>query len=580
VSADDKLRSLGFGFLLLPATFGCVVRAQAQSLEGRAVPCKGQIISRIEVSSRPPFEVKGSKLQRRLARQMTEMHSTTNPDVVLRFMALRPGMACSELRRLESERILRAQPYLADATVTPYPDDAGGVYLSVITVDEISLILGGGGSGAVPYLRSFRFGEQNIMGEAMSFVGRWSYSENFRDNFSAQLIDYQFMGRPYQLTIDGARNELGGNWGFELSHPFLTDLQKISWRTTAGSREDYRYFRRDELPRPAVNLQRAYADAGGVIRVGRPGRLALLGGSVSYEDEMPEPFPTSIGFGTLERDTTRLLDHRYERNRVTRINALAGFRSVKYLRVTGLESLDGAQDVRKGFELATVIGRGMGLLGGNNNDLFLSANTYIGAGSPTLFSSLEGTIEGRRDDGSREWDGVLASARLATYFKPANRQTISTSLEWSAGWNQRIPFQLTFADRDGGPRGYRDSWLAGGRRAVFRIEDRIFVGHVKQFASVGIAPFMDFGQLWAGDAPFGDNSSLNTSVGISLLASVPPRSQRMWRFDIAYPLNRSTGAKLKVRLYSRDFTSIFWKEPGDVNRNRERSIPTSVFNWP
>jgi sigma-B regulation protein RsbU (phosphoserine phosphatase) len=31
---------------------------------------------------------------------------------------------------------------------------------------------------------------------------------------------------------------------------------------------------------------------------------------------------------------------------------------------------------------------------------------------------------------------------------------------------------------------------------------------------------------------------------------------------------------------SRDLTSMFWKEPGDVSRNRERSIPTSVFNWP
>ncbi|HXV15191.1 MAG TPA: hypothetical protein VD758_00335, partial [Gemmatimonadaceae bacterium] len=66
----------------------------------------------------------------------------------------------------------------------------------------------------------------------------------------------------------------------------------------------------------------------------------------------------------------------------------------------------------------------------------------------------------------------------------------------------------------------------------------------------------------------------------SILASVPPRSQRMWRFDIAYPLDRSSGAKLRVRLFSRDLTSMFWKEPGDVSRNRERSIPTSVFNWP
>jgi hypothetical protein len=490
-------------------------------------------------------------------------------------------MACSELRRLESERILRAQPYLADASVQVFPDNAGGVYLSVTTVDEVSLVLGGGGSGAEPYIRSFRFGEENFMGEATSLIGQWRYSENFRDNFSAELIDYQFLGRPYQLKIDGARNELGGNWGFELSHPFLTDLQRISWRTTAGSREDYRYFRReDDTSRPAVLLQRVYGDIGGVIRVGPPGKIGLIGASVSYEDEMPEPFATRIGFGTTERDTAVALEDRYLRRRVTRINALAGYRNVRYLRAIGLETLDGAQDIRRGFELATVLGRGMGMFGGNNQDIFASANAYIGAGTPVAFGVLEGTIEGRHDDGRSGWDGILGSARLATYFKPAPRHTLHSSLELTGGWEQRIPFQLTFADRDGGPRGYRDSWLAGGRRMVLRLEDRYFIGHVKQFASIGFAPFMDVGKLWAGDVPFGVDSHLNASVGVSVLASVPPRSQRMWRFDIMYPLNRDSGAKFKVRLFSRDYTSIFWKEPGDVNRNRERSIPTSVFNWP
>jgi hypothetical protein len=566
---------------ILPAIIIGEANAQNQSLIGTPVPCKGQIISRIEVSARPPFESRGTSLQRRLVRQLTQLHATTNPDVVTRFLALKPGMACSELRRLESERILRAQPYLADATVTAFPDDAGGVYLSVVTVDEISLVVGGGGSGATPYLRSFRLGEENVMGEATSVVGQWRYSENFRDNFSAQIIDYQFLGRPYQLILNGARNELGGSWGFELSHPFLTDLQRISWRTTAGSREDYRYFRRqNDFTRPAVLLQRAYADVGGVVRVGPPGRLALVGASLSFEDEMPEPFPTRIGFGTIERDTAFELQERYSRKRVTRVNALAGLRHVDYLRVTGLETLDGTQDVRRGFELATVLGRGMGMWGGQNQDLFASANLYVGGGSPRVFNVLEGTVEGRRDDGAAGWDGVLGAARLASYFRATPRHTLFGAMEFSGGWEQRIPFQLTFADKDGGPRGYRDSWLGGGERLVARVEDRIYIGHLKQFATVGVAPFMDVGKLWAGDVPFGVNSSLSPSIGISLLASVPPRSQRMWRLDVMYPLNRESGAKLKVRLFSREFSSIFWKEPGDVSRNRERSIPTSVFNWP
>ncbi|HEY0241938.1 MAG TPA: hypothetical protein VGC52_04690, partial [Gemmatimonadaceae bacterium] len=157
------MRSLAFRLALLPAAL-CASTAQSQSLDGTAVPCKGQMISRIDVSARPPFEAKGSSFHRRLARKLTEIHSTTNPEIITRFLALRPGMACSELRRVESERILRAQPYLSDASVTAYPDDAGGVYLSVVTIDEVSLVLGGGGSGATPYVRSFRFGEENFMG--------------------------------------------------------------------------------------------------------------------------------------------------------------------------------------------------------------------------------------------------------------------------------------------------------------------------------------------------------------------------------------------------------------------------------
>ena len=574
------MKSLGLGLLILPAAVAPAAIAHGQSLTGTSVACKGQMISRIDVSARPPFEVKGRGFQRKLARQLTDLHSTTNPDVITRFLALKPGTACSELRRQESERILRAQPYLADATVTAFPDDLGGVYLSVVTVDEISLILGAGGSGANPYVRNLRLGEDNLLGEAISVLGQWRYSENFRDTYTARVIDYQFLGRPWQFLAEGARNELGGSWGVEMSHPFLTDLQRVSWRSTAGSREDYRYFRRPDERPAALMLQRNYADVGGVVRIGPPGKLALVGASVSYEDEIPEDRPIFVREGSTIPDTSTALIDRYDRHSVTRINALAGLRDVKYMRVNGFESLDGSQDVRKGFEIATVLGRGVNIFGGMERDIFASANVYAGAGSPIAFAAIEGTIEGRRNQNSHRWDGVLGSGRFATYLKAAPRHTVLTSFEWSGGWKQRIPFQLTLADREGGPRGYRDSWLSGGRRAVLRIEDRIFVGYAKQFASVGVAPFVDMAKLWRGDVPFGVNSDVNAALGLSILASVPRRSQRMWRLDIAFPLDRSSGAQLKVSLVNRDFTRTFWREPNDVRRNRERSIPTSVFNWP
>ncbi len=575
------MRFFGSGVFWLPLALALPVAVPAQSLEEQAVRCKGQLISRIDVDARPPFEIRGSKVQRRLAKRVTEIHATTKPEVIRRFLALKPGMECTEIRRQESERILRTQPYLAQASVLAIPDSVGGVYLAVTTVDEISLVVGGGASGRTPFVRAFRLGETNFMGEAISVVGDWRHSEDFRDNWSMRITDYQFLGRPYQFSLEGARRELGGEWAAEASHPFLTDLQRVSWRTTAGSRDAFRYFKRpNDADAASIGLKRSYSDIGGVVRIGPPGKLALLGASVSYEAESPHQFPTTVGSGEMSRDTSTILIGRYIEHRSARMNALAGLRDISFMRVEGFESLDGTQDVGKGVEIATLYGRGFDAFGAKEHDTFASANIYIGTGTPVFFGAMEIVAEGRRDAETDEWDGLLASGRLATYMKPAARHTLLTSLEWSGGWKQRIPFQLTFADRSGGPRGYGNSWAAGNRRLVMRLEDRIFIGRVKQFATVGVGPFVDAGRLWAGDAPYGINTGTDVAVGIGLLASIPPKSQRFWRLDLALPLNTEHSAKWELRLTSRNFTRMFWKEPSDVQRNRAKSVPTSIFNWP
>jgi hypothetical protein len=521
-------------------------------------------------------------MAQRLARQVTALHATTSPEIIRRFLALTPGEPCSELKRSESERILRGQPYLADATVLAFPDDTGTVSISVLTVDEVSLILGAGGSGKPPYVRGFKLGEANLMGEAISLDGRWRYNADFRDEVSAQLTDYQLFGKPYQLHLALAQRERGHDWEMETSHPFLTDLQRYSWRTTAGSSDGYTRFRRLDGTSLFLPFSRSYADVGGVARVGRPGRVVLIGGSVSYEHELPGNVPVSLRLPERELDPelgTPLAD-RYSTHQTARLNALFGFRDVSFMQASGFESLDGFQDMRKGIEIATLVGTGIEALGSDEHDTFVSADVYTGRGSPRAFAALEVMAEGRRPENGGEWDGILASGRAVTYLKPAARNTIVADAEWSAGWRQRIPFQLYMADKDGGPLGYRRSNLAGSRRVVTRIEDRIFLGRFKQFATFGIAPFVNTGELWAGDVPFGTNTGVKYSAGISLLASVPPRSQRLWRLNLVFPIHPDNGAKWTLRLASYNFTRMFWKEPNDVSRNRERAIPTSIFNWP
>jgi hypothetical protein len=544
------------------------------------VTCKGQRVSRIEVYARPPFEVRGSKVQQRLARQLAEVHRTTNPNIIRRFLVLREGEPCTELRRTESERILRAQPYLADASILAFPDEDGGVGIAVYTVDEVSLLAGGGATSKSPYVRAIRLGEENLMGEAVTLVGTWVHSPDFRDTWSVRMIEYQLLGRPYQLSIEAIRNEIGSEWSAQASHPFLTDLQRYSWRTTAGNRDGYRFFRQPNSQTVALPLRRTYADVGAVARVGRPGRIGLIGLSMSYERELPGILPFMLRPGMLEPDTTREPMQQYESHRNTRLNALLGARFVDYLQVTGFESLDGIQDVRRGLELSTLFGRGIGVGAAREQDRFVSGDLYVGFGSALAFGAVDVIAEGRRPPGLRGWDGVLASGRAALYVKPIARHTLLGSLEWSAGWRQRFPFQVTLYDKEGGPKGYAKSWAGGGRRVVTRVEDRIYLGRLKQFASVGIAPFVNSGQIWAGDAPFGVDTKNAWSAGLSLMVATPPRSQRIWRLDLAYPFDRSTGAKPMFRFSARNFTRVFWKEPGDVARNRERAVPISIFNWP
>ncbi len=516
----------------------------------------------------------------RWGRMAAKQHMTTKAGVIRRFLALQVGDRCTELRRTESERILRAQPFLADATVLAFPDGGGGVILGITTVDEISLIVGVGVTAKSPFLHRLKLGEANLFGDALYAAGEWKKGAQFRDIYSARFADYQFLGRPYQLNVQGGRRELGSDWDTELSHPFLTDLQRLSWRTTAGNSSGYYYFRRPNAPSVGLLVGRSYSDIGGVIRVGPPlGRLALVGGSLSFEDEDPAGLPTMVTDSGLFQDTSTVLIGRYTKRQTARINALWGLRNVRFLRASGFDALEGAQDLRTGAQIATLVGKGVTFLRGRENDWFASSAMFVGAGSERFYSALDISGEGRRgEDGV--WDGILAHGRGALYMKPADRHTIVTDLTWSGGWRQRIPFQLTFADREGGLRGFRKADVGGARRLVARAEDRFLLGRYKAVASFGVAGFVEAGKLWAGDSPFGVDTPLSASVGFSVLGAAPPQSRRMWRLDFAFPVKGESRGRVEVRLTSLDLTRTFRVEPRDVYNSRERSVPSNVFNWP
>jgi hypothetical protein len=559
--------------------------AAAQAGTRTQARCNGQPITEVVIRSQAPSFGGFFADLPAAAWLINTLHVTTEPQVIENFILLKKGQPCNPLWRYETERILRAQPFLADATVTAYADGPDGVRVEVVTVDEPSTVASLGLTSHAPVLERATLGSANVAGKGVYAVGRWQDGGFYRDTWSMQYANYQMFRRPYQLISHGTRRDLGYDWQSELTLPFFSDVQRFAWQAAAGGSRDYIEFRTPDSVRArrriSLGTVHHFVDAGGAVRVGRPGFLGIFGASVSSERAQADATPVIVTDTGLVSDTTSELTGRYTEYRTSRLNALLGFRAVQFMQVTGFDALNARQDVRTGVQVGATLGTGLpGADESARDRLYAALDLYAGAGSPSNFAAVQWRIEGRRSDSANAWDGVLTAGRLAWYLRPHRRHTVITDLEWGSGMRQRTPFQLSLGDWRGGVRGYEHAMVGGGGRVVMRVEERWRVGSFRGAADGGVAFFADAGRLWEGDAPLGRDTPVMPSVGIGLLAAIPPRSQRMWRLDFALPLRRRYGAGFEVRFSALTRSRAFWQEPNDILRNRERAVPVSVFNWP
>ena len=544
------------------------------------MPCAGQRINSIVVHASAPTTAVFRKVAV-LAKIAGAIHRTTNAEVIRRFMLLREGDVCSELRRAESERILRNQPFIADADVRVVADSAGGVSLDVRTTDELAVVVGMAGGKGRPPVRLLRLGDANVAGEGIYLAGDWRDGGAFRDGFGGTFVDNQLLGRPYTLVVDGHQNPLGDDWKVDALHPFYTDIQRIAWRARSGASDDYVQFINDINSAHALRVARNYFDAGGIVRIGPPGRLSLFGASISGLDERPAPEPILVTKKGFSPDTSSVLRGRYVSHRIARINGLWGVRDIGFVRVQGFDALTATQDLPVGFQLGALFGRTLSVLGSRDDDIFMAGDVFVGAAGKRSALRLQLAGEGRRNNPEATWDGIATSARAIEYFKISDWNTTTASLEFSGGWRQRTPFSLTLSDADGGVRGYAASGTPGGQRLVGRLEHRMFVGRPFDAGDLGVGVFADAGRMWAGDIPYGVNTPVRSSVGFSLLATAPKASARMWRVDVAFAINpEPRGNHIELRIGNTDKTTFFLAEPSDIQAARERTVPSSVFRWP
>jgi hypothetical protein len=565
---DATLRPFG-GFLLL-AVMASVARAQDST---RTTSCDGKTVHVIHVNAqRPPF--KGEVAYwRRVARKIGLHHATTDTVIIRRFLVLETGDKCSDFRVRESARLLRAQPYLTDVSVKAVPDDSGGVSIDVQTTDEISaLASASAGAGRLSYLE---IGNENMFGKALLLAvhGANQVVEGHSGGFRA--TDYQFLRNPYQLDIDADWGQHASSWLIDAFHGYLTDLQRIAWEVgfARTNPQLIELSRGDNLDDLALEFHSIGADIGGIVKLGNFKTPFLVGGVVTLvrREVVGGLAVTDKG---LEPDTTLLSS--YPRISRARYAGIAGWRNLNFITVNGFNSLAGTEDVPTGGQLFFQLGRGTHSLSGAS-DVYTLGDVLAGVGSGKSYAEIHLISEGRRQLGIRQWDGIVTSGLFAVYLKPTELNLLRGWGGFAGGWRVQTPFQLGLNEDNQRLLGYHAA-LFGGRRFAAGLLARHIVPGVTPRGDVAFGAFVGAARLWAGDAPFGMNTAVLPSAGISLFAATPKGSQRTLRIDIGSALRTNIPRSgWEVRLIYSNFTRRALTEPGDILGAREQLVGPNVF---
>lgn len=211
------------GALILSIAAAHAAAQRARPAEGA---CDGKIVTSIAITPRDPSFLAVPRQLRGVARAVGLLSTTSKAETIGRFLLLSIGQPCTERQRAESERILRLQPFLADASVRVVPDTGAGVRIAVETIDELPTVLDLRLRGTQPSL--VRFGNGNVGGQGLYLAASVERGLAYRTGFGVYSVANQVLGEPYTLALVAERAPLGGELTVAFGHKFFTDLQRTA----------------------------------------------------------------------------------------------------------------------------------------------------------------------------------------------------------------------------------------------------------------------------------------------------------------------------------------------------------------
>lgn len=505
-----------------------------------ALEAAGAVIGEIRIRPLDIFDLDDPREDNWLFRAANRLHIQTRPSTIRRQLLFASGERLSVRVIEETERLLRGNRFLYEATIRPIAWRDGVVDLEVRTRDTWSLqpgakvsYAGGTSSGGL----SLR--DHNLLGTGMNFsIARRSSSAVSSAGGTRSAVDLDIS---YPFAFDGHTTVAYGRSGFDegstrslaLERPFYALDSR--WAAGAATARDDRVVSSYADGVVATQYRRRRDSAHAVLGGSRglvDGWVHRLSGGLRYEEDVYGAEPGLAAPAQLPADRTLVAPFlRYE--------ALED----EFREVSNLDQIGRPEYLALGWHAWLEFGRAATALGSTQ-----AVSQYAGgltkgvrfAGGGALLASASATGEYAGGHGDRE--RLSASARY--YQRRGSRTRLYLSLAADAT-NFSDATQYLSLGGEAGLRGYPTNYQLGERRVLLTAERRFYSDwYPFRLIRVGGAVFLDIGRAWGG--PYENAASRHwlADVGFGLrLLSARSSSGTTLHVDFAFPLEREPGVK-------------------------------------
>jgi outer membrane protein assembly factor BamA len=485
------------------------------------------VIGDVTLEKSDVFDLSDPEQNNWLYRSANRLHINTRDKTILGQLLFQPGDPLDKRALEESERILRRNKYLYDASIEVVEAADGVADVVVKTRDVWSLI---------PELSISRNGGKTrtrIGLEETNLLGRGQLLRVLRDNEidrKENLVEFAdaHLGQSWvSLRAQYSDNSDGHRKLLAVTRPFyaldarwaaggtgLTDDRRTTMYQFGEEAAEYRHER---------DYAHVFAGLSKGLHNGYARRWTT---GIVLDDNRFSDVPTSSLPAVVPDD--RKLVYPY-----------VGLEIVQdgYVTTRNRDQIDRTEDFQMGLQFRAAIGWADRSFGSDRDAAIFSASASRGFGSlqdKALIVSAQ--TQGRVESGSLANGTLLLDARY--YSKQSDKRTFFAALSGTAGHALDLdnPVELGGVT---GMRGYPLRYQVGESKFLATIEQRYFTDwYPFRFARVGGAIFADVGRVW-GPNPLGeDNRGLLADVGIGLrLALTRVSSGRVIHIDLAFPLN-------------------------------------------